>query len=288
MCTVRSFSVDDLPNLHKNWPMVYNSRMNYRTRYAKKLISQETFLRMRQTFLKKAGPSMQLLMELMDSMPNVSLCVKNAAGRIMYVNRYNADISGWRSVDDMMGYTSEELYPPDQAAVYANRDREVMESGVPIIERIYGFVADRSDSLNCVTVRPVVGLDGSRIGTATIYWRAQQKMKSTNWYDPIRKAIVYLNDHYAENVTVEQLAGIAHYSVAQLSRLFHALTQLSPSDYIATVRVNAAKTLLKTTSKRISDIAAETGFFDHAHFIRTFKRKTGLTPAQYRRRNLTP
>ena len=172
--------------------------------------------------------------------------------------------------------------------MYANRDREVMESGVPIVERIYGFVADRSDSLNCVTVRPVVGLDGSRIGTATIYWRAQQKMMPANWYNPIRKAVVYLNDHYAENVTVEHLAGISGYSVAQFRRLFHSLVGMAPSEYVTSVRINAAKTLLRTTGKHIIDIAAETGFFDHSHFIRTFKRKTGLTPAQYRQRNLTP
>ena len=257
--------------------------MHYRTRYSKQTVPRERLMRMRQAFLKKAGPSMQLLMDLMESMPNVSFCVKNAAGRIMHVNRYNADISGWRSVDDMLGYTSEELYPPDQAAVYANRDREVMETGVPIVERLYGLVADHSNNLNCVTIRPVVSIGGKRIGTATIYWRAQQKMKSTNWYAPIRNAIVFLNDHYAENVTVEQLANIAHYSVAQFRRLFHALMQMSPSDYISTMRINAAKTMLTTTDKRIGDIAAETGFFDHAHLIRTFKSAVGVTPAKYRR-----
>ena len=51
---------------------------------------------------------------------------------------------------------------------------------------------------------------------------------------------------------------------------------------------NAAKTFLANTDKRIGDIAAETGFFDHAHMIRTFRRLTGLTPAKYRRRLLTP
>ena len=257
--------------------------MKFRTRYTDKVIQRAQVERMRQSFLSKAGPAMQLLIDLMENMPSISLCIKDAAGRIMHTNRYNVDVSGWRTVEDMLGYTSEELYPPDQAAVYANRDREVMETGVPIVERIYGFVADRSADLNCVTVRPVVSTDGKRIGTATIYWRAQQKMLSANWYNPIRKAVVHLNEHYAEDVTIGELAGIAHYSVAQFRRLFHALIGMSPSEYIATVRINAAKTLLRTTDKRISDIAAETGFFDHAHFIRTFRGLMGITPAKYRR-----
>ena len=257
--------------------------MNCRTRYTKRTIPRECVANMQKKFLKAAGPAMQLLVDLMENAPDMSLCIKNAEGRIMFTNNYNARISGWQSVDDMLGYTSEELYPPDQAAVYANRDREVMESGVPIVERVYGFVADRSTNLNCVTVRPIASIDGRRIGTATIYWRAQQKMRTANWYDPIRKAVVYLNEHYAENITVDTLAAIAHYSPAQFRRLFHSLTQMSPSDYITNVRINAAKTLLGTTDRRISDIGQDVGFFDHSHFIRTFKHTVGVTPAKYRK-----
>ena len=256
--------------------------MKYRTRYSKKTISPKRVQKMREEFFRNAGPSMQLLCDLLENAPGVCLVVKNAEGRIMHTNRYNADISCWRSADDMVGYTSEELYPPDQAAVYANRDREVMETGEPIVERLYGFVADRSDNLNCVTIRPVASMDGKRIGTATVYWRAQRKMMSANWYEPVRKAIVYLNKHYSESLPVERLAEVAHYSPAQFRRLFKELTQMSPSDYMASVRINAAKTLLLTTGRRISDIAVDVGFFDHSHFIRTFKRMVGRTPAKYR------
>ena len=257
--------------------------MKYRIRFSKKTVAPKQIQKMQEEFFRKAGPSMQLLCTLLENAPNISLVIKNAEGRIMHTNRYNADISCWRSADDMIGYTSEELYPPDQAAVYANRDREVMATGVPIVERVYGFVADRSTDLNCVTVRPIVSIDGKRIGTATVYWRAQQKMRTANWYDPIRKAVVHLNEHYSENVTVGELAAIAHYSPAQFRRLFHSLTQMSPSDYITNVRINAAKTLLGTTDRRISDIAQDVGFFDHSHFIRTFKHTVGVTPAKYRR-----
>ena len=261
--------------------------MTYRTRYTKKTLSREEAERLRNDFLHAAGPSMQLMIEMMENLPNVAFTVKNADGRIVHTNRYNINVSGWRSLDDVMGYTSEELYPPDQAAVYAGRDREVMETGEPIVERIYGFVADRSTNLNCVTVRPVKDENGRRIGTATVYYRAQQKMQIVNWYDPIRRSVVYLNEHYQENVTVEQLAGIAHYSVAQFRKLFYALTRQSPSQYITNVRINVAKTLLSTTDRRICDIAADTGFFDHSHFIRTFRRATGLTPAKYRKQHMT-
>ncbi len=272
--------------LHSGVKKVYNSLMKHRSRYSKTTIPQKRIEDMRREFMKAAGPSLQLLLDLMENMPGVSLCVKNAEGRIMHTNRYNVDVSGWQSAEDMVGYTSEELYPPDQAAVYANRDGEVMETGVPIVERLYGFVADRSDSLNCVTVRPVLSFGGKRIGTATVYWRAQRKMAAANWYEPIRKAIAHLNRHYTEDVSVAELAKVAHYSPAQFRRLFKEVTHMSPSDYVASVRINAAKTLLKTTDRRISDIASDVGFFDHSHFIRTFRRIVGNTPAKYRKSNL--
>ena len=262
--------------------------MGKRQRYTHRTISAAAVAKLQRDFLKKAGPSMKLMWELSDSFPDVALTVKNSEGRIVFTNRYNANISGWSSPADQIGYTSDELYPPDQASVYGGRDREVFETGRPIVERLYGFVADRSTDLNCVTVRPVIGLDGARIGTATIYHRAQVKMKVVNWYDPIRRAIAHLNEHYSENVSVEALAKVANYSVAQFRKLFVKLTQMSPSEYVTNVRINAAKALLRTTDKRIADIATETGFYDHAHFIRTFRAATGQTPNEFRRSQLNP
>ena len=262
--------------------------MGKRQRYTHRTISAAAVAKLQRDFLKKAGPSMKLMWELSDSFPDVALTVKNSEGRIVFTNRYNANISGWSSPADQIGYTSDELYPPDQASVYGGRDREVFETGRPIVERLYGFVADRSTDLNCVTVRPVIGLDGARIGTATIYHRAQVKMKVVNWYDPIRRAIAHLNEHYSENVSVEALAKVANYSVAQFRKLFAKLTQMSPSEYVTHVRINAAKALLRTTDKRIADIATETGFYDHAHFIRTFRAATGQTPNEFRRSQLNP
>ena len=257
--------------------------MGKRQRYTGKTVSRTAVARLQREFLKLAGPSMKLMWELADSFPDIALTVKNREGRIVFTNRFNASISGWSSPADQIGYTSAELYPPDQAAVYGGRDRKVFETGKPIIERLYGFVADRSTDLNCVTIRPVVGLDGSRIGTATIYHRAEKKMKSFNWYDPIRKSVAHLNEHYAENVSVEQLARLSHYSVAQFRKLFQKLMRMSPSAYVIQVRINAAKTLLKTTDRLIADIAAETGFCDHSHFIKSFRKATGLTPNEFRR-----
>ena len=256
--------------------------MRQKQRYTQSTISPTAVAKLQRSFLKQAGPAMKLMWELSDSFPDIALTVKNNEGRIVFTNRFNASISGWSSPTDMIGYTSEELYPPDQAAIYGGRDREVFESGRPIVERLYGFVADRSTDLNCVTIRPVIALDGSRLGTATIYHRAKATMRPFNWYDPIRKSIAYVNENYAENIPIERLARLSNYSVAQFRKLFTKMMQMSPSQYITQVRINAAKNLLRTTDRRIADIAAETGFCDHSHFIKIFRSATGQTPNEFR------
>jgi len=260
--------------------------MKKRQHYTRVVIPRAKALAMRRAFLQKAGPGMELLIRLMDALPMVGFTVKNEEGRIMHLNRCNLDYCGWGGLDDVLGYHPAELYPPDQAAVYAGRDKHVFETGEPIEHRVYGFVADRSTDLNDVTVYPVYGTDGKRIGAATVYFRAEKCLRAANWYDPIRKAVVYLNEHYAENVSVEKLAEISHYSVSQFRKRFSELVQMSPSRYIAQVRVNVARALLVTTDRRIADIATEVGFFDHSHFIRTFRSIFGQTPNLYRKERL--
>ena len=70
------------------------------------------------------------------------------------------------------------------------------------------------------------------------------------------------------------------------SPMFNRIAELfsrNASNYITTIRLNAARKLLSTTKKSVTDIAAEVGFFDQSHFTRAFKRERGITPGQYRR-----
>lgn len=257
--------------------------MKNRHRYNPLTRPPESCRKCRDDFFARADNTFRLLVSMVGSLPNVALFAKDADGRIVCMNAYGIELAGWRSLDDVLGYTSEELYEPDLAADYAARTREVLETGVPIVGRLCGNAADRSDALSCVSVYPVEDAKGRRIGTVTAYYRADAKHGPSRWYGPIRKAIAHLDRHLNENVTVEELAAISRYSVARFRKLFRAATQMSPSVYLQHARVNAAKTLLKTTDKLIADIAAETGFYDQPHFIRTFARITGLTPARFRR-----
>ena len=97
---------------------------------------------------------------------------------------------------------------------------------------------------------------------------------------PVQRVRAYLEAHYAENVSLEQLAGIANLSPFHLLRVFHAETGLSPHIYLTQLRIDRARVLL-LQGLPIAQVALETGFVDQSHLTRQFKRQTGITPGQY-------
>ncbi|MEM8532391.1 MAG: AraC family transcriptional regulator [Chloroflexota bacterium] len=90
----------------------------------------------------------------------------------------------------------------------------------------------------------------------------------------------YLIEHFAENITLEQLATLVNLSPFHLLRAFRNTVGLPPHAYMLQVRVEQAKKLLQT-GMSIADVAVQTGFADQSHLTRQFKRTVGVTPGQY-------
>ncbi len=97
---------------------------------------------------------------------------------------------------------------------------------------------------------------------------------------PVKGIRDYLEDNYAENVSLEQLAHIANLSPFHLNRVFCKEVGLPPHAYQTQVRIARAKTLL-TSDWSIGQVALETGFASQSHFGWHFKRLVGVTPGQY-------
>lgn len=92
----------------------------------------------------------------------------------------------------------------------------------------------------------------------------------------------YIEDHYAENITLEELAGRAGFGKSYLLRCFTQQIGVSPYRYLQTIRIDRAKKLLEQGMAPI-EAAAMTGFADQSHFTNYFKDFIGLTPKQYQR-----
>ena len=110
--------------------------------------------------------------------------------------------------------------------------------------------------------------------------------KSNNYDREITKVCEYIDNNYAQRITVEDMHQVAHMSKYYFIRVFKKYVGLPPYEYLQTIRVNKAKHLLLFSSQSISDIASQTGFADTNGFIKAFKEKVGETPLQYRKREL--
>jgi AraC-like DNA-binding protein len=91
----------------------------------------------------------------------------------------------------------------------------------------------------------------------------------------------FIETHYAENFSIDELAQITHLSPFHLIRVFGDATGIPPHAYLRQIRVKRAKEML-TRSYSISNVAQATGFNDQSHLNRWFKRLLGITPGQYR------
>ena len=103
----------------------------------------------------------------------------------------------------------------------------------------------------------------------------------------VSEAVGFIRKHYAENITVEDIAAHLSISRSHLHRLFQACLHQSPKQYLMNWRLNKAIGLLESSSLSVGDVAAACGFPDAAHFSHLFKDKTGRTPLQHRKNNAT-
>jgi len=101
----------------------------------------------------------------------------------------------------------------------------------------------------------------------------------------IGRAMSHLEMHYSEpDITVEQLAAMAHMSKRSFMRAFQAATNLSPIAYLIKLRVNRAAQLLRRRPElSVTEIALQSGFTDSNYFARQFRLNRNLTPSEYRR-----
>ena len=100
----------------------------------------------------------------------------------------------------------------------------------------------------------------------------------------LEASIRHIHTHLAEALSVESLAEMEHLSPSRYRTVFHAVTGFSPQDYITRQRIQLACSFLAETGLDIQEIAERSGYRDRLYFQRIFKKQTGLTPAQYRKK----
>ena len=100
----------------------------------------------------------------------------------------------------------------------------------------------------------------------------------------IKKMLQFIQENYAEELSVERIAKCATISESECLRCFRSMIGTTPIQYVKQFRVQRAAELLLDTELKISDIGAQCGFQEMSYFARAFRQVQGCTPGEYRRR----
>ena len=98
----------------------------------------------------------------------------------------------------------------------------------------------------------------------------------------VNRALDYLEEHYAEKLTLQEVADACYVSQWHLSKLLNRYTKKNYYDLLNNRRIRAAKELLADPSLRIGDIGEMIGYADPAHFARVFRKIAGMSANEYR------
>lgn len=100
-----------------------------------------------------------------------------------------------------------------------------------------------------------------------------------------RDLMKYFADHYTERVNLPDAAAVFKVTPNTCIKTFRKYIGITPIDYLNLYRMNMACLLLRTTKKKIADIAIEVGVPDKSYFTASFKKMVGQTPSKYRKQN---
>jgi PAS domain S-box-containing protein len=217
---------------------------------------------------------------LLDALPDVVFFIKDTAGRYTHANLTLVRRLGLKRRDEVIGRSVTELFTAALGSAYARQDQRVL-LGETVENQLEMHIFPNRAPGWCLTckrplrehdeIRGVLGISrdlGQPDGKHPIYLR-------------LRRVLDHLNDHYAENVRVQTLAGLADVSVAQLERYFRRVFQLTPQQLLTKLRIEAAMRLLAGNSS-VAAIGQACGFGDQSAFARQFKATVGMTPRDYR------
>ena len=174
------------------------------------------------------------------------------------------------------------------------------KDSIPVYNReAFDFCSDVLKALNMFVFEVSKDMMNSRITLSAqaeiiTHWTIRSlmgetlDMRSVSSDYSIARAQHYIEQHYAESVTLKTLAAIGHMSVTSFNRNFKKEIGITPIEYLIEVRIKSAKLLLKRKDLSVTEVALRSGFGSASHFSSCFAERVGATPQEYRKRFTDP
>jgi AraC-like DNA-binding protein len=168
-----------------------------------------------------------------------------------------------------------------------NPGRGINRSDDPQVYEKNNFYKDYQELNNTISESAFIETQGIILQLISRFLMSRRfKMKKAEPIpSKILESISYIQLNLKQNLTVNLLAKRAALHQDYFSRLFCQFTGERPLSYIHTKRIERAQYLIATTTLTYSEIAEETGFENVPHFAKVFKKVTGMTPGEYKKRN---
>lgn len=245
-------------------------------------MTEKAARRFQRGFFARAGRNAEILKAASELIPGCFFNIVDDADRIVAFNRANCDNCNFRNEFEAVGRRLGDLFPAALASAYSSLYREAREKRSSIMGRKVYHGADRSTAPRIANVFPVFDTEGKVIGTCVFYFVTQHEGHIADWYGAVRKAVDFIDRHYAEKLSTAQLAEKSGMAESTFRRMFSEILGTPPAEYVQIIRINRARELLAGTALPLEAIAAECGFCDQSHLTKVFKRLRRQTPHAYR------
>lgn len=158
-----------------------------------------------------------------------------------------------------------------------------------LVVRAHQSLLDASDTSDLGAVLPAIFhqnslyelkeyTDGALAAIADRFSRRYSDQAS----ELVGRVRAYVQQHFAENVGIREVARAVNYSPNYMSLVFHRATGMTAKEYLTGVRIDHGKKLLRTTKLPVFEVARECGFQNAQYFSTVFRKVAGVTPRQFR------
>ncbi len=143
-----------------------------------------------------------------------------------------------------------------------------------LIERYFG----RETAIWCSKVSEI---DFDRISQSEFIIFSGQKEHTD---EPIKRAQQYIENNYKQKLSIDEIAGLVNLNGRSFLRRFKKATANTPLEYVQRVKIEAAKKKLESTTETILEVMYGIGYNDEKAFRTTFRKYSGLSPKEYRKK----
>lgn len=98
----------------------------------------------------------------------------------------------------------------------------------------------------------------------------------------LKTVLSYIREHYTETMSIEELAGVCHFSQAHFMSFFKKFAGMTCVEYINHYRLSRVAAALAQSDQPVMEAAMENGFHNISYFNKLFRKEFGVTPREYR------